>query len=89
MEMRPDMLLNREYRIVPIHKRHLKNIFSCDELEPISVIRKFRTTASDGKNCNTNFYNLDAIISVGYRVRQGLRLSPLLHPAQPEPLCFS
>jgi hypothetical protein len=53
---------------VPTINEHLKNIFSCAELEPISVIRKFRTTASDGKNYNTNFYNLDAIISVGYRV---------------------
>lgn len=35
---------------------------------PDSVIRKFRITASDGKNYNTQFYNLDAIISVGYRV---------------------
>ena len=47
---------------------HLQNIFSSNELEKNSVIRKFRTTASDGKNYNTQFYNLDAIISVGYRV---------------------
>lgn len=47
---------------------HLKNIFSSNELQEDSVIRKFRTTASDGKNYNTQFYNLDAIISVGYRV---------------------
>ena len=47
---------------------HLKNIFSSDELQPDSVIRKFRNTASDGKRYLTNFYNLDAIISVGYRV---------------------
>jgi len=47
---------------------HLKNVFSSDELQPDSVIRKFRNTASDGKSYLTQFYNLDAIISVGYRV---------------------
>ncbi|NCT57275.1 MAG: virulence RhuM family protein [Legionella sp.] len=47
---------------------HLKNIYSSGELQETSVIRKFRITASDGKNYNTQFYNLDAIISVGYRV---------------------
>lgn len=47
---------------------HLKNIFSSHELEEKSVVRNFRTTAADGKNYDTNFYNLDAIISVGYRV---------------------
>jgi hypothetical protein len=47
---------------------HLKNIFNSGELRENSVVRKFRITASDGKNYNTNFYNLDAIISVGYRV---------------------
>ncbi len=47
---------------------HLRNIFSNGELQQDSVVRKFRNTASDGKSYNTNFYNLDAIISVGYRV---------------------
>ena len=47
---------------------HLRNIFDSNELDEESVIRKFRTTASDGKNYQTNFYNLDAIIAVGYRV---------------------
>jgi len=47
---------------------HLKNIFSDDELEEDSVCREFRHTGSDGKSYNTKFYNLDAIISVGYRV---------------------
>ena len=47
---------------------HLKNIFDSGELETDSVIRKFRITASDGKNYNTQFYHLDAIIAVGYRV---------------------
>ena len=47
---------------------HLKNIFDSGELEADSVIRKFRNTAEDGKSYRTQFYNLDAIISVGYRV---------------------
>lgn len=47
---------------------HLGNIFHSGELNQNSVIRKFRITASDGKNYLTNHYNLDAIISVGYRV---------------------
>jgi hypothetical protein len=47
---------------------HLKNIFESDELDQISVIRKFLITATDGKNYQTQFYHLDAIISVGYRV---------------------
>lgn len=47
---------------------HLKNIFASGELDEKLVIRKFRITASDGKDYNTNLYNLDAIIAVGYRV---------------------
>ena len=47
---------------------HLKEIFKSGEAHEKSVIRNFRITATDGKNYNTNFYNLDAIISVGYRV---------------------
>ena len=47
---------------------HLNSIFVEGELEEDSVCRKFRHTASDGKSYNTKFYNLDAIISVGYRV---------------------
>ena len=47
---------------------HLTNIFESTELREDSVIRKFRITASDGKAYLTQFYNLDAIISVGYRV---------------------
>jgi hypothetical protein len=42
---------------VPTINEHLKNIFSSGELEQDSVIRKFRITASDGKQYNTNFYN--------------------------------
>lgn len=47
---------------------HLRNIFKSHELEEKSVIRKIRTTASDDKKYLINFYNLDVIISVGYRV---------------------
>ena len=47
---------------------HLKEVFKTNELEEEAVIRKIRITASDGKKYLTNFYNLDAIISVGYRV---------------------
>lgn len=47
---------------------HIKNIFKSQELKEKAVIRKFRITASDGKTYNTNHYNLDLIISVGYRV---------------------
>ncbi len=48
---------------------HIKHIFEEGELMEDSVVRNFRTTAQDGKNYNTNFYNLDVIISVGYRVK--------------------
>ena len=47
---------------------HLKKIFTDSELEEDSVIRNFRITAKDGKNYNTNHYNLSAIIAVGYKV---------------------
>lgn len=47
---------------------HLKKIFADSELQEEAVIRKFRITASDGKNYNTNHYNLSAIIAVGYKV---------------------
>ena len=46
---------------------HLKNIFAEGELQKESVCRNFRRTAADSKEYNTQFYNLDAIISVGYR----------------------
>ena len=48
--------------------KHLKNIFKTNELEENSVIRKFLITASDGKNYNTKHYNLEVIISLGYRI---------------------
>jgi len=48
---------------------HIKHIFEEGELDENSVVRKFRTTAADGKSYNTTYYNLDMIISLGYRVR--------------------
>ncbi len=48
--------------------QHIKNIFNSLELDENSVVKKFFTTAADGKNYETAYYNLDLIISVGYRV---------------------
>lgn len=48
---------------------HIRNIFNEGELNEDSVVRNYRITATDGKNYNTNHYNLDVIISVGYRVK--------------------
>ena len=48
---------------------HIKHIFEEGELEPEAVVRKFRTTAIDGKNYQVAHYNLDMIISLGYRVK--------------------
>lgn len=48
--------------------RHLKNIFVSEELDKNSVVAIFATTASDGKTYQVEYYNLDAIISAGYRV---------------------
>lgn len=48
---------------------HIKNIFEEGELDSNSVVRNFRTTADDGKSYDTAYYNLDVIISVGYRVK--------------------
>ena len=48
--------------------KHLKNIFSSGELDEHAVCAKFAHTAEDGKTYKTDFYNLDAIIAVGYRV---------------------
>lgn len=53
---------------VPAISKHLKNIFETGELEAISVVSKMETTASDGKNYETTFYRLEAILAVGYRV---------------------
>ena len=53
---------------VPAVNKHLKNIFDEGELSEDSVISVLETTADDGKKYATRFYNLDAILSVGYRV---------------------
>ena len=53
---------------VPAISKHLKNIFESGELDENSVVSKMETTASDNKSYLTTFYNLDAIIAVGYRV---------------------
>ena len=55
--------------------RHLRNIFAEDELERVSVVANFATTANDGKSYQVEYFNLDVIISVGYRVKsqEGVR----------------
>jgi len=54
---------------------HIKHIFEEGELVEDSVVRKFRTTAVDGKDYNTTFYNLDMIISLGYRIKSHIATS--------------
>ena len=51
---------------------HIKHIFEEGELEENAVVRKFRTTAADGKSYNTTYYNLDMIISLGYRIKSSI-----------------
>ncbi|MCG4469639.1 virulence RhuM family protein [Lawsonibacter sp. DFI.6.74] len=51
---------------------HIKHIFEEGELDENSVVRKFRTTAADGKNYSTTYYNLDMIISLGYRIKSSI-----------------
>jgi hypothetical protein len=53
---------------VPAISKHLNNIFDTNELKQNSVISILETTAADGKNYNTQFYRLEAILAVGYRV---------------------
>ena len=48
---------------------HIRNIFEEKELDKNSVVRNFRTTAKDGKTYSTNYYNLDMIIAIGFRVK--------------------
>jgi hypothetical protein len=54
---------------IPNVSIHIRNIFQEGELRQDSVVKEFLTTAADGKNYQTRFYNLDVIISVGYRVK--------------------
>ena len=51
---------------------HIKHIFEERGLDKDSVVRKFRTTAADGKNYEVTYYNLDLIISLGYRVKSSI-----------------
>ena len=51
---------------------HIKNIFEEGELEQSAVVRKIRTTAADGKTYAVNHYNLDMIISLGYRIKSSI-----------------
>ncbi len=51
---------------------HIKHIFEEGELDECAVVRKFRTTAADGKNYNVTYYNLDMIISLGYRIKSSI-----------------
>ena len=59
-------LFNRSKKTI---SEHIGNLFDEGELDKSAVIRNFRTTAADGKQYDTNYYNLDVIISVGYRVK--------------------
>ena len=54
---------------IPNVSMHIRNVFAEGESQPGSVVKEFLTTAADGKNYQTKFYNLDVIISVGYRVK--------------------
>ena len=54
---------------IPNVSMHIRNVFAERELQSESVVKEFLTTAADGKNYATKFYNLDVIISVGYRVK--------------------
>jgi hypothetical protein len=58
---------------------HIRNIFKEGELDENSVVKNYLTTAADGKNYSTKYYNLDVIISVGYRVKshQGTKFRSL------------
>ena len=67
---------------VPAISKHLKNIFESGELKDDAVVSKMEITASDGKRYQTQFYSLDAIIAVGYRVNS---ISCQLYPCHAVP----
>ena len=48
---------------------HIKHIFEEGELDELATVRKFRTVASNGKTYNMNYYNLDMIVAIGFRVK--------------------
>ena len=60
------VLFSKDKRTI---SEHISNIFKEGELDKNSVIRNFRTTATDGKEYQVEYYNLDVIISVGYQVK--------------------
>ena len=60
------MLFDRDKSVI---SRHITNVFKDGELEANSVVAKNATTAADGKTYLVDYYNLDVIISVGYRVK--------------------
>jgi len=66
------VLFDRDYKTVA---KHINNVFNEGELRKNSVVAKFATTGDDGKTYQVEYYNLDVIISVGYRVKsqQGTR----------------
>ena len=63
--MKPMRLFDRDQSVI---SRHLKNIFKDNELDKNSVVAYFATTALDGKTYHVEHFNLDAILSVGYKV---------------------
>ncbi len=62
-------MVNLFHSSKPNISEHIKNVFKEGELDESSVVRKFRTTAADGKQYSVKHYNLDVVISVGYRVK--------------------
>ena len=64
-----DQIANLFQRDKSTISRHIKNVFEEGELERNSVVANFATTAADGKKYQVDYYNLDVIISVGYRVK--------------------
>jgi hypothetical protein len=66
------LLFGKDKRTI---SEHIVNIFNEGELQSDSVVRKFRTTASDGKNYLTQYFNLDVIISVAYMLDSRIEYS--------------
>lgn len=64
-----NQMVNLFQRDKSVISRHINNIFKEKELQKNSVVAKKATTASDGKTYQVDYYNLDVIISVGYRIK--------------------
>ena len=71
-------LFDRDYKTI---SKHINNVFREGELERNSVVANFGTTATDGKSYQVDYYNLDVIISVGYRVKS--QREPIFAYGQP------